>query len=176
MWNSQGPNLSTSGLPKGRGQKGGRPKRQRSRSTTPAPDNYSIRPGLVSITGTAGSGSITQAPVSSSQQPVSVTLYACSATSSVPVFQHPPRGVNTPGHAVTFGPPPLINVTEQKLMLIHSTWSWQELSGSVRVVEEVYEQRMEASQGPLWYRHCTPRKETISGWKWEPLKPLGLLQ
>ena len=55
----QGPNLSSlglSGLPKGRGQKGGKPERQRARSTTPAPDNYSVRPGLVSITATAESG------------------------------------------------------------------------------------------------------------------------
>ena len=47
------PNLSTlglSGLPKGRGQKGGRDKRQRSRSSIPLPDNYSVRPGCLVTT------------------------------------------------------------------------------------------------------------------------------
>ena len=94
----QGPNLSSlglSGLPKGRGQKGGNPKRQRARSTTPAPGNYSVRPGLVSITATAESGSITQAPVlqvSSCQQPVSVSFSAQRATVSVPVSTYFSRG------------------------------------------------------------------------------------
>ena len=44
------PNLSSiafSGLPKGRGHKGGRPKRQRTRTDLPLPDNYSVRPGLM---------------------------------------------------------------------------------------------------------------------------------
>ena len=94
----QGPNLSSlglSGLSKGRGKKGGKPKRQRARSTTPAPGNYSVRPGLVSITATAESGSITQAPVlqvSSCQQPVSVSFSAQRATVSVPVSTYFSRG------------------------------------------------------------------------------------
>ena len=98
----QGPNLSflgLSGLPKGRGQKGGRPKRQRARSTTPAPDNYSLRPGLVSIKATAESGSITQAPlleVSGYQQPVSVSRSAHSPTVSLPMIQHAPQEGSLP--------------------------------------------------------------------------------
>ena len=43
------PNISTlalSGLPRGRGQKGGKPKRQRSKITSSAPDNFTLRPGL----------------------------------------------------------------------------------------------------------------------------------
>ena len=46
------PNLSTlalSGLPRRRGQKGGKPKRQRSKITSLAPDNFTLRPGLVSV-------------------------------------------------------------------------------------------------------------------------------
>ena len=48
----QTPNISTlalSGLPRGRGQKGGKPKRQRSKVTSTALDNFTVRPGLVSI-------------------------------------------------------------------------------------------------------------------------------
>ena len=48
------PNLSFiafSGLPRGRGQKGGRPQRQRTTTDLPLPDNYSVRPGLVSEVG-----------------------------------------------------------------------------------------------------------------------------
>ena len=47
----QTPNLSTlslSGLPRGRGQKGGKPKRQRSKVTPAAPDNFTVRPGIAS--------------------------------------------------------------------------------------------------------------------------------
>ena len=47
----QGPNLGCiglSGLPKGRGQKRGRPKQKRTRSLTPGPDNYTLQPGLAS--------------------------------------------------------------------------------------------------------------------------------
>ena len=100
----KGPNLlslALSGLPKGRAQKGGRPKRQRARSSTPAPDNYSFRPGLVSSTAVAESGSITQSPVlqfSGHQQPVSVSLSAHPVTMSVPMLQH--EGNNSESHAV----------------------------------------------------------------------------
>lgn len=148
----QGPNLSSlglSGLPKGRGQKGGRPKRQRARSTTPAPDNYSVRPGLVSITATAESGSITQAPllqVSSCQQPVSVALSAHPVTVSVPVLQHASQGISLPdtegltmmhhghneqGRAVTFGPPPLISVTKQNV----NPFYLKKLTGNIRICQ-----------------------------------------
>ena len=86
---SQGPNLSSlalSGLPKGRGQKGGKPKRQRSRSTTPAPNNYSFRPGLVSIRATAESGSVAQAPLLQVSQALSVSLSANPTTGPLQVF------------------------------------------------------------------------------------------
>ena len=47
----QGPyftSIGLSGLPKGRGQKGGRPKQKRARPFTPGPDNYTFWPGLAS--------------------------------------------------------------------------------------------------------------------------------
>ena len=46
---AENPNISTlamSGLPRGRGNKGGKPKRQRARQQKPLPDNYSLRLGL----------------------------------------------------------------------------------------------------------------------------------
>ena len=82
----QGPNLSSialSGLPKGRGQKGGRPKRQRARSSNPVPDNYTLRPGLASSTpapqnysltpGPSTPGLVSSAPDNLSFCPVSIT-------------------------------------------------------------------------------------------------------
>ena len=48
----QTPNIFTlalSGLPLRRGQKGGKSKRQRSKVTSAAPDNFTLRPGLESI-------------------------------------------------------------------------------------------------------------------------------
>ena len=71
----QGPNLSAiglTGLPKGRGQKGGRPKPTKVRSNTPAPDNYTLRPGLAST-----SSFPETSPCSSQHQynrPVSVSI------------------------------------------------------------------------------------------------------
>ena len=148
----QGPNLSSlglSGLPKGRGQKGGRPKRQSAMSTTPAPDNYSVQSGLVSITTTTESGSITQAPllqVSSCQQPVSISLSAHPATASVPVLQQASQGIGLPstqgltmmndghneqGHAVTYGPPPLISVTQQNV----NPFYMKKLTGNIRICQ-----------------------------------------
>ena len=155
----QAPNLSSlalSGLPKGRGQKGGRAKRQRSRSTTPGPDNYSLRPGLVSITAAAESGSVTQVPflqVSSCQQPVSVSLSANPVTVSMPVLQHAPQSSlsSTQGHhtamlhhhsgqsgqgqsqvhSVRLGPPPLISVVEQNV----NPFYLKKLTGNIRVCQ-----------------------------------------
>ena len=143
----KGPNLSSlalSGLPKGRGQKGGRPKRQRARSSTPAPDNYSFRPGLVSSTAVAESGSITQSPVlqfSGHQQPVSVSLSAHPVTMSVPMLQHQGnnseshavmhQGQKGQGHSLTLGPPPLINVAKQNV----NPFFLKKLTGNIRICQ-----------------------------------------
>ena len=40
-----------SGLPRGRGKKGGKPKQQRAKQTKLPPDNYVLRPGLLPIGG-----------------------------------------------------------------------------------------------------------------------------
>jgi len=82
----QGPNFSSialSGLPKGRGQKGGRPKRQRAKSSNPVPDNYTLRPGLALSTpapqnysltpGPSTPGLVSSAPDNLSFCPVSIT-------------------------------------------------------------------------------------------------------
>lgn len=80
----QNPNISAlglSGLPRGRGQKGGKPKRQRSKVPPTTPDNYTLRPGLVS--GNAVMSPIVQ--VSEQHQPlnVSTTISVLPETSHV---------------------------------------------------------------------------------------------
>ena len=48
---AENPNISTlalSGLPRGRGRKGGRAKRQRNRNSHPLVDNVTVRPGMQS--------------------------------------------------------------------------------------------------------------------------------
>ena len=85
----QNPNISAlgfSGLPRGRGQKGGKPKRQRSKVPPTTPDNYTLRPGLVSIS----SGNAVMSPivqVSEHHQPlnVSTTISVLPETSHVNV-------------------------------------------------------------------------------------------
>ena len=87
-YNKSGQNISAlgfSGLPRGRGQKGGKPKRQRSK-VPPTPDNYTLRPGLVSIS----SGNAVMSPivqVSEHYQPlnVSTTISVLPETSHVNV-------------------------------------------------------------------------------------------
>lgn len=150
----QRPNLSTlglSGCPKGRGQKGGRPKRQRAKSSTPGPDNYSLRPGLVSITANAERGAIaqlTQAPflqVSSCQQPVSVSVSGHPHSVPVPMFGCASQGSSHPctplvgrdhvhnekGQSVTLGPPPLISVTAQNV----NPFYLKKMIGNIRICQ-----------------------------------------
>jgi len=90
----QGPNLSSialSGLPKGRGQKGGRPKRLRARSSNPFPDNYTLRPGLASSTPAPQNYSLTPGPstpglVSSAPDNLSFVQYS-GALRTVRVYE-----------------------------------------------------------------------------------------
>ena len=132
---SQGPNLSSlalSGLPKGRGQKGGKPKRQRSRSTTPAPDNYSFRPGLVSIRATAESGSVAQAPLLQVSQPLSVSLSANPTTGPLQVFPQELASVRCGrNESLTSLPPPLISINKQNV----NPFYLKKLAGNIRVCQ-----------------------------------------
>ena len=64
--------LGLSGLPHSRSQKGGKPKRQRSKVPPTIPDNYTLCPGLVSISsGNAVLSPIVQ--VSEPHQPLNVS-------------------------------------------------------------------------------------------------------
>ena len=135
---SQGPDLSSlalSGLPKGRGQKGGKPKRQRSRSTTPAPDNYSFRPGLVSIRATAESGSVAQAPLLPVSQPLSVSLSANPITGPLQVFLQELASVCCGrNESLTSLPPPLISINKQNV----NPFYLKKLAGNIRVCRALF--------------------------------------
>ena len=137
----QGPNYSSlalSGLPRGRGQKGGRPKRLRAKSATPTPDNVSLRPGFASVTATAISGSITQAPllqVTSCQQPVSLSFSAVTNTACSTGIEHYPPDLagsySVQEHSMPLRPPPLINIPQQNV----NPFFLKQLSGNIRVCQ-----------------------------------------
>ena len=160
------PNLSSiafSGLPKGRGQKGGRPKRQRTRTDIPLPDNYSVRPGLMSAQGSIeqpllghsrvvrhrdqvqSNIKVTQAPqvnVSGIHHPVSVSIEAHPAlqgcSESFVGYQRVPYAQPYLPHATVQPPtyPPIQTPTQLAQAEQNSNpFYLKKLSGNIRICQ-----------------------------------------
>ena len=157
----QRPNLSAislSGLPKGRGQKGGKLKQKRVRPTTPAPDNYTLRPGLASAVPENFTG--LDMPCSSQlqyNQPFSVSVntqvlpgqfqqktnspvqqaqvcqQSCQTENQAQVYQPSPchTTCEQPYVSPAAGPPPLINVTQPNM----NPFYLKKLMGNIRICQ-----------------------------------------
>ena len=108
---AESPNISTlamTGLSRGRGRKGGKAKRQRTRKTLPPPDNYTLRPGLQSSLPSGGvSNTGTLVNISGGAE----TVYAVSTPVQLPHSSDTAPLPGSAGVAVKRGPPPLINIS-----------------------------------------------------------------
>ena len=155
---AESPNISTlamSGLPRGRGKKGGKPKRQRAKQTRLPPDNYALRPGLLptgggimnagGIVNTGAIVNLTTAP-----QPVSVSVVTTQSTmpaslgpqcayaipvtcAAVNISTPQPTISRSDVHPppVSSGPPPLIHTPQANV----NPFYLKPLSGNIRVCQ-----------------------------------------
>ena len=115
---AESPNISMlamSNLPRGRGRKGGRPKRQRNRNYNPPVDNITVRPGtLVNVSHDnvmVGAGSMSNVQVfpDSSSTPFSSGVFSDRGFSSTPFSSGPPPLIRLPSSNASIYQPVIIN-------------------------------------------------------------------
>ena len=102
---AKNPNISTlamSGLPRGRGRKGGKAKRQRNRTCNPPIDNITVRPGLQTMACLNDSEARYRTPFNVSQDSITV---GSGSVSNIQVFQEGTSSFSS-------GPPPLIRLQQ----------------------------------------------------------------
>ena len=139
---AESPNISTlalSSLPRERGRKGGRAKRQRNRNSHPLVDNVTVRPGMQSSFHGVTCGAV-----------VNVT----SATGTVDFHNNEVRNFTEPSNSLlypnTSGPPPLMRLStasqvgnglllrQAAVVVLSSLKLLQETYGYVKAVEEAF--------------------------------------